>query len=117
MTTAREAFEAKKLAQKYGVVGKVAGRYVTAGYRVDVVTTSEEAPYHFTAVRKGEKLAVLVYYKSGKVPAEVVEGLAGKAKEEGFRPVLALYGAGPKISEEVLGKARELGVSVRRVRG
>ena len=117
MTTAREAFEAKKLAQKYGVVGKVAGRYVTAGYKVDVVTTSEEAPYHFTAARRGEKLAVLVYSKTGKIPLKVVEGLAGKAKEEGLKPVLALYGAGPQVSEELLGKARELGVSIRRVRG
>ena len=116
MTTAREAFEAKKLAQKYGVIGKVAGRYREAGYKVDVLTTDEEVPYHFTAVKKGEKLAIKVYHKSGGVPVEVVEKLAEKAKEEDYKPILVLYGAGPKLSEPVLTKAGELGVSIRRVR-
>ncbi|MCE4600080.1 MAG: hypothetical protein F7C38_00740 [Desulfurococcales archaeon] len=116
MTTAREAFEAKKLAQKYGVVGKVAGRYREAGYRVDVVTVDEAAPYNFTAVKKGDKLAVKVYYKSGPVPVDIVEGLAGKAKEEGYKPILVLYGAGPKLSDQVRARAGELGVSIRRVR-
>ncbi len=117
MTTAREAFEAKKLAQKYGVIGKVAGRYVTAGYSVDVVTTDENAPINFTAVKKGERLAVKVFSKSGHVPVDVVSSLAAKAKESGYKPVLVLYGAGPKVTDELLGKIRDEGVSVRRVRG
>ncbi|NOZ31102.1 MAG: hypothetical protein GXO68_04040 [Crenarchaeota archaeon] len=116
MTTAREAFEAKKLAQKYGVVGKVAGRYREAGYKVDVVTTDEEAGYNFTAYKKGEKLAVKVFHKSGQVPVEVVEKLASEAKEQEYKPILVLYGAGPKLSESVLSRAGELGVSIRRVR-
>lgn len=117
MTTAREAFEAKKLAQKYGVVGKVAGRYREAGYQVDVDTIDEDAPYNFTAYKKGEKLAVKVVYKSGPVEDSVVEKLAGDAGEKGYKPILVLYGAGPKVSESVLSKAKELGVSIKRVRG
>jgi predicted RecB family endonuclease len=116
MTTAKEAFEAKKLAQKYGVIGKVAGRYRESGYKVDVLTTDDEADYNFTAVKKGEKLAIKVYHKSGTVPVEVVEKLAGKSKEEGFKPILILYGAGPKLTEQVSAKAGELSVSIRRVR-
>lgn len=117
MTTAREAFEAKKLAQKYGVVGRVAGRYRVAGYNVDVLTTDEEADYNFTAYKKGEKLAVKVVHRSGQVPVEVVEKLAGGAKEQGYKPILILYGAGPKLSESVLSRAGELQVSIRRIRG
>ena len=117
MTTSREAFEAKKLAQKYGIIGRVAGRYVTAGYDVDVVTTDSSAPYHFTAVKRGEKLAVRVYEKSGHVPVDIIDLLADKAKTEGYRPVLILYGAGPRITEEIISRARESGVTIRRVRG
>ncbi len=116
MTTAREAFEAKKLAQKYGVIGKVAGRYVTAGYSVDVVTTDSTAPYHFTAVKKGEKLAVRVYEKSGRVPTSVVLELAEKAKSDGYKPILVLYGSGPKVTDEVVTVARDNNVVIRRVR-
>ncbi|MCE4627918.1 MAG: hypothetical protein F7C34_02050 [Desulfurococcales archaeon] len=113
MTTAREAFEAKKLAQKYGIIGKVAARYREAGYDVKVENTSPDAPYHFTASKKGEKLLVKVYGRSGEVPASEVEALAsaGQAKK-----VLVLYGAGPKVSSALLEKAKELGVSIRRVR-
>jgi len=115
MTTAREAFEAKKLEAKYGVVGKVAGLYRRAGYDVVVETVDEEADYNFIAKKKGEKLIVKVYKKSGKVPVEVVEKLAGAAGE-GVKPILVVYGAGPKLTGELQAKAKELGVSVRRVR-
>ncbi len=114
MTTAREAFEAKKLASKYGVVGKVAARYREAGYQVRVESVDPEAPIHFRAWRKGEKLAVKVYWASGRVPVEVVDKLAEAAG--GAKPVLVLYGAGPKSHGELVDKAREKGVSIRRVR-
>ncbi|MCE4604560.1 MAG: hypothetical protein F7B20_06315 [Aeropyrum sp.] len=114
MVTSEEAFEAKKLAAKYGVVGRVAGSYRMAGYEVEVLDASLDSPLNFKAWRRGEKLAVRVYSKSGRVPAGVVEELASKA--EGWKPVLVLYGAGPKVSGEVLEKSRELGVSIRRFR-
>jgi len=116
MTTAREAFEAKKLESKYGVVGKVAGLYRRAGFDVTVESAEEEAVFNFTAKRKGERLVVKVYKKSGRVPVEVLEKLAEAAKEKGFRPILVVYGAGPKLSSELQARAKELGVSLRRVR-
>ena len=118
MVTAREAFEAKKLAARYGVVGKVAGRYRTAGFQVRVDSAEADADYNFVAWRRGEKYAVKVYNKSGRVPEDVVEKLARAAAEKagGARPVLVLYGAGPKVTEGLLEKARSLGVSIRRVR-
>ena len=115
MTTAREAFEAKKLEARYGVVGKVAALYRRAGFDVKVVDSSEDAPVNFVAKKKGERLAVRVYKKSGKLPLEVVEELAKNAGE-GFKAILVVYGAGPKITGEALAKAKELGVSIRRVR-
>ncbi len=114
MVTAKEAFEAKKLAQKYGTVGKVAARYRTAGYQVEVKSTEPDAPYHFVASKKGEKILVKVYSKTGKVPVEEVEKLAGSG--EG-KKVLVLYGAGPKSHTQLVEKARELDVSIRRIRG
>ncbi|BAA80995.2 hypothetical protein APE_1985.1 [Aeropyrum pernix K1] len=114
MATAREAFEAKKLAARYGVVGKVAAGYRMAGYEVEVVDGSPEATANFKAWRRGESLVVRVYMKSGRVPVSVVEELASASG--GSKPVLVLYGSGPKLTSEVLEKARELGVSIRRFR-
>ncbi len=116
MVTAKEAFEAKKLIAKYGVVGKVAARYRTAGYQVKVEKSDPESDYNFVAWKKGEKLVVAVYTKSGQVPEEAVEKVANAAKELGGKPILVLYGAGPKTTGSLVEKAKELGVSLRRVR-
>ncbi len=113
MTTAREAFEAKKLAQKYGVIGKVAARYRQAGYQVKVESIDPSAKRHFVATRKGEKLVVRVYSRSGTVPESVVEELASSGDG---KKVLVLYGAGPKTSQALIDKAKQLGVGIKRVR-
>ncbi|GAB6148360.1 hypothetical protein [Stetteria hydrogenophila] len=116
MVTAREAFEAKKLIARYGVVGKVAASYRTAGYQVKVENPEPGSDYNFVAERRGERLVVAVYAKSGQVPVEAVVKVANAAKELSGRPVLVLYGAGPRASGELVGKARELGVSLKRFR-
>ena len=115
MVTAREAFEAKKLVARYGVVGKVAARYRTAGYQVQVETTDPSASYNFTASKKGEKILVKVYQKTGQVPVSEVEALAS-AGPAAAKKVLVLYGRGPRITKQLLDAAREKGVSLRRVR-
>jgi len=115
MVTAREAFEAKKLASKYGVPGKVAALYRMAGYRVDMISSEPDAPVHFKASKRRDHLAVRVYWKPGKVPPEVVEELASTAGGS-HRPVLVLYGAGPRADEGLIEKARGLNVKIRRVR-
>lgn len=116
MVTEKEAFDAKKLAAKYGVIGKVAGRYRMAGYLIDMIDTGEGAAINFLAYKRGEKLAVKVYTKSGHVEASLVEKLASNAKDRESRGVLVLYGSGPKITGELVEKARELGISIRRMR-
>ncbi len=116
MVTAKEAFEAKKLAQKYGIVGKVAGTYRTAGYRIEILETDESAKVNFIASKRGEKLGIKVFLKSSYVPLEVVEELKNAAEEKGFKPILVLYGSGPKLKDDVIEKAKELGVSLKRVR-
>jgi len=114
LTTGREAFEAKLLAMKYGVPGKVAGLYRSAGYQVDMLLSDE---LDFIARRRGEGLGVKVYQDPGQPPEDLLSRLSAAARERGLKPVLILYGAGPRVSGEVRDRARELGISIRRVRG
>jgi len=115
MVTAKEAFEAKKLASKYGVPGKVAARYRMAGYNIEMLSAEPDADAHFKAVKRRESLIVRVYWSSTKVPEDVLERLANVAGKS-LKAVLVLYGAGPRVTEEFLNKAKELGISVKRVR-
>ncbi|MCE4613214.1 MAG: hypothetical protein F7C07_05215 [Desulfurococcales archaeon] len=116
MATEREVFEAKKLEAKYGVIGKAAARYRMAGYNIEVVDDKEEAAANFVATKKGEKLAVKVFYRSGKVPQDAVEKLIEYSGKASARPVLVLYGSGPKITGELLDLIRSNNVSLRRMR-
>ena len=116
MVTAKEAFEAKKLAAKYGVVGKVAGRYRIAGYQIEILDPSEEAIANFIAYKRGEKLIVKVYNKAGYIDTSVIEKLSHEASSRNSKGILILYGAGPKVKGELIEKAKELGISIRRVR-
>ncbi len=113
MTTAREEFEARKLEAKYGVPGKVAALYRRAGYQVKM---EDAEGVDFLAWRRGEKLAVKVYSASGQVPMSVVDALIEEAGKHSAKPVIVLYGAGPRLTGEVREAAKQKGASVRRVR-
>ena len=117
MATEREVFEAKKLEAKYGVIGKAAARYRMAGYSIEVVDENEEAPVNFIASKKDEKLAVKVFYRTGKVPQEIVERLVEQSKKANAKPVLVLYGSGPKITGDIIELLRSNGAGLKRVRG
>ena len=116
MVTAEEAFEAKKLEAKYGVVGRAAARYRMAGYEVKVESADLESSVNFIAWKRREKLVVKVYQKSGEVPSRVVEEIAAKAREIGGRPVLVLYGRGPRVTSDLLELAKSNNVSIKRMR-
>jgi len=116
LTTAREAFEARLLASKYGPVGRVAANYRAAGYEVKVLDATAREPVSFIAWKRGERLAVRVVMASGPVGTDVVNALKEAAAKENAKPILVLYGRGPKITKEALEAAKREGVSLRRFR-
>ncbi len=116
LVTAKEMFDAKKLAQKYGIIGKVAGLYRIAGHKIDITDTNEEAEVNFIASKRNERLGIKVFAKNTYVPVEVIEKLRKAADENKFKPILVLYGTGPKLKDDALNKAKELEVSLKRVR-
>jgi len=116
MTLAEIVFQRKKLEEKYGVEGKVAGLYVEAGYDVRMGFNTGKGRLSFVAKKGGQLLAVDVVVASKTVGRDAVEAIAEKAKTINAKPVLVLYGAGPKLSDEAKAAARELGVEIRRVR-
>jgi len=116
MTLAEIVFQKKKLEEKYGVEGKVAGAYVEAGYDVRMDFNTSKGRLSFVAKKGGQLLAVDVVTVSKVLGRDVVEAVAEKAKSINAKPVLILYGAGPRLSDEAKAAAKELGVEVKRVR-
>ncbi len=116
MSLARIVFTQRKLREKFGPVGYVAGLYVEAGYNVTVGFETPKGRVDVRAVKGGEVYAIDVLLEKRVYGPDVVEAIAEKAKSINAKPVLVLYGAGPELSKDAVEKARELGVKVRRVR-
>ncbi len=106
----------KYLVKKYGVIGAVAGRYVEAGLHVQLMHPTRYGPAHVIATGAGQRVVVEVVYGVDKVGPEVVETLLKKAELLRAKPVLVLYGAGPRLTDEARALVEERGVKVRRLR-
>ena len=116
MTLAEIVFQKKKLGEKYGIEGKVVGAYVEAGYNVRMNFNTGKGRLSFVAKKGGQLLAVDVVTVSKVLGRDVVEVVAEKAKSINAKPVLILYGAGPRLSDEARAAAKELGVEIKRIR-
>ncbi len=117
MVTAREKFVWKKLREKYGLVGEVAGRYVAAGYGVKLGIKSGETLFDIVAQRKNEKLAIKIVYEKKPITYSDLEKIEKDAKAINAKPVLVLYGKGPWIPREELEKLddSELTITITRI--
>jgi len=73
-------------------------------------------PAHIIASGNNQRLVVEVVEGVAKVGPEVVDRLLKKAELLRAKPVLVLYGDGPKLTEEARALVQERGVKVRRLR-
>ncbi|RLE97053.1 MAG: hypothetical protein DRJ57_04870 [Thermoprotei archaeon] len=111
----RMRFEQKKLRERYGIIGLVAGRYLEAGYHVRLMHPTRYGPAHIVVQGRGEKFVIEVVHEPGALREEVVEGLLKKAELLSARPILAVYGRGVKLGD-LRKKLEERGVKVKYVR-
>lgn len=102
--------------EKYGVVGEVASRYLEAGAHVRINHPTRFGPIHILVYKDGEKYVVEVFNEPREVPISVIENLVQKAKLVKAKPILVLYGNGPKLGDEAYSRCKELGVKIRRIR-
>ena len=116
MSLARIRYLQSRLAEKYGEVGVVAGRYLEAGFHVRLMHPTRLGPVHIFAQRGSDRLVIEVVKDPGKVSPAILERVAKKAELLRSKPILVLYSDGPKLDDEARAKAEELGVKVRRIR-
>ncbi|HDD26774.1 MAG TPA: hypothetical protein ENF75_06810 [Acidilobales archaeon] len=109
MTASEAIFKAKLLQKKFGIIGKVAGNYLLAGFNVKVIGRDYLS---FIAIRGGERYGVLVVENIKDVVAKA-EKLVNVAKKLNLIPVLVIYGRQGLLPPDVYEKIRELGVKVK----
>lgn len=116
MTTARMVYVAKRLAEKHGPIGRVAGRYIKAGLRVELMHPTRYGPAHVVCRGNGMTLVIEVVQRQQDATLETVKLLLEKAKLLRAKPMLVLYGEGLRLTEEGLRFCRENGIKVKMVR-
>ncbi|ABL78355.1 hypothetical protein [Thermofilum pendens] len=116
MTTARAIYRGRLLEKRYGVLGKVARRYLEAGLSVELLHPTRHGPIHVIARGNKQVLAIEVADKPGKVGADRVKLLLEKAKLVKAKPVLVLYSEGAFLDEEARKLCEENKVKVKVVK-
>ncbi len=104
------------LREKYGIVGEVASRYLEAGARVRLFHPTRYGPIHVLVYKDNSRYVIEVFSEPKEVPKEVVEKLIEKAKLVKAKPILILYGDGPKMSDDLYKFCIENRVKIRRIR-
>ena len=113
MATAKQVYLAKKLEEKYGAIGSVAGRYLEAGLSIEINHPTRYGPIHIVA-RGGKSIyAIEVVDKPEKLSLDVVRNLVEKAKTIKAKPILVLYSNAVSISDEIYKFCIDNGVKIK----
>jgi len=115
MVTPRQAYLASKLVEKYGVIGRVASRYLTAGYSVRILHPTRYGPVHVVALKHGTTLAIDI--ATGSVSVEIAKNILEKSKLLRAKPILVIYGRSVVVPEDVKTFCDENGIKLRRILG
>ena len=113
MTLAQIRYLQKRWAREYREIGKVAGRYLEAGYHVRLMHPTRYGPAQILVQGKGHKFVVEVFKGPGNVAKSIVDVLAKKAELLKAKPILVLYGRGVNIDDETRKLAEDNGVKIR----
>jgi hypothetical protein len=113
MVTAKARFLIRKFEEKYGIIGKVAGRYVAAGLSVEFMHPTRYGPIQIVVRGGGKVFAVEVTENTAKLSLDSIKVFIEKAKLIKAKPILVLYSSNAKLSDELYRFCIENGVKVR----
>jgi len=113
MVTAKARFLIRKFEEKYGIIGKVAGRYVAAGLSVEFMHPTRYGPIQIVVRGGGKVFAVEVIENPAKLSLDSIKVFIEKAKLIKAKPILVLYSSNAKLPDELYKFCIENRVKVR----
>ncbi|MEM1541701.1 MAG: hypothetical protein QW101_05645 [Ignisphaera sp.] len=116
MTSAKIRYIQNIYEKKYGRLGRIAGRYVGAGYGVEFNHPTRYGPVSLLVRGRGSIMAIEVVENNDKVDIEKIKVFIEKAKLLKAKPVLILYSTGSKLSDDVRKLCMDNGVKIRRIK-
>jgi len=114
LSISRIRYISKIFAKKYGATGKVASRYLQAGFSIRFLGNQGQGE-EFLAAKSGVNYYVRVF--ATRPPSlRDIELLAKSAEKYNAKPVVVLYGRLKPLKEEVVSALKEKNITVKRVR-
>lgn len=101
-------YQSNRLVEKYGVLGKVASRYVLAGYSVRIQG-------NIILASRGSNNLVIAVATNDKEVKDLVSKVLSESKKLNRKPLIVLYGRN-KWRNDTVSLIREHGISYRMVR-
>lgn len=118
MTLARVRYLQRQLSKKYGIIGRVASRYLEAGLSVRINHPTRLGPVHIFAQGNGQRLVVEVYTSSKPLRPDDIRRAIDKAKLLQAKPVIVIYGKAKNkiVSKEALDEALSQQVKIKGIK-
>jgi predicted RecB family endonuclease len=92
VVTARQRYLIRKYEKAHGILGKVAGRYIAAGYSVELNHPTRFGAINIIARKEGQILAIDVITERSKLNVDSAKVLVEKARLIKAKPILFAYG-------------------------
>jgi len=106
--TWRLIYQSNRLIEKYGVLGKVAARYLLAGYSVRIQD-------NFVLASKEGNNLIIGAAINDKDAKELIDKISTTSKKLNRTPVIVLYGRN-RWKDETINMIRERGITYKLVR-
>jgi hypothetical protein len=118
VVTARQKHLIRKYERTHRILGKVAGRYIAAGYSVELNHSTRVGAIGIVARKGRQILAIDVITEKSKLNIDFAKVLVEKAKLIKARPILFAYGfSWAEVPEDLRKFCEENGVKLRVARG
>ena len=107
----------RKYEKAHGILGKVAGRYIAAGYSVELNHPTRFGAINIVARKEGQILAIDVITERSKLNVDSAKVLVEKARLINAKPILFAYGfSWVEIPEDLRKFCEESDVKLRVVK-
>lgn len=116
MATNRARYLSNLYKRKYGAIGKVASKYIEAGYSVEFMHPTRYGAIHIVARGNNQIFAIEVFDKPSTISIDVVNSLLEKSKLIKAKPILAIYSNGPRLTDDVYRFCVENGIKIKRIK-
>ena len=112
MTTGRLLFKSRVLETRYGLKGKVASRYLKAGYQVSIL---KNHPMDILVTGNNHRFIIKIVTKRTELTDNLIKSVQEYARKMNAKGIIAIYGC-LRVEKSFIEQAVSSGIELKRIR-